>query len=73
MRAHFCAFFARSLAKMRLLPLGLPEKLPNPGTESRKRGGKQPVLRLSRSPPGTPRLWPRSAKIARLDKTAFLP
>jgi hypothetical protein len=71
-RAHFFAFCAPFPAKTRPLRLVIPVKPPNPADIPRKRGGKSPDLRLWRNPPGTPRLRPLLAEIARLGKTAFL-
>jgi hypothetical protein len=72
-RAHFFAFFAPFPAKTRSFRLVIPAKSPEPAALSCKRGEKSLVLRLRRTPPGTPRLWPHLAALPRLDKTAFLP
>jgi hypothetical protein len=58
---------------MRSISLVIPVKSPDPAAISRKRGQKSLILRLSRSSPGTPPLWPHLAEITRLGKTAHLP
>jgi hypothetical protein len=59
------------LSKHALVRLVIPVKPLDSGAGSRKRGGKMPDIAPALQ--SSHRLWPRSAKIARLDKTAFLP
>jgi hypothetical protein len=72
-RARFFAFFTPLPAKTRPRHLAIPPNPPDPAALSRKCGEKTLFLSPQRKPPGTPRLWPHLAELARLAKTALLP
>jgi hypothetical protein len=62
----FFGIFCPTLVKVRSIHLVTPVKSPDFTGIPHKRGQKSLILRLSRNPPGTPRLRPRLAEIARL-------
>jgi hypothetical protein len=72
-RGRFFAFFTLFSAEIRPIRLVIPPKPPESATISRKCGGKTPISPPHRKPPGTPRLWPHLAEIAKLAKTAVWP
>jgi hypothetical protein len=71
--SHFSACFAALASKYVNCALLSGKTHWDLAVVSRKCGGKMPFLRPQRKSPGTPRLWPHLAEIARLVKTVLSP